>query len=224
MRAQAVYDRLVQVARLRVQLAVRRAWRSLDAHRDADIDRFVSLAVPLVLAGERTIAQLTHAYLEQAGATPTSLVTSAVTGTATRGVDPVEVYRRPGVTVWTALSRGATYMDAVNQGLTRATTLALTDLQLARTKTVQQVGVTRFKRTLSGLENCELCSLASQNTYYRGDLMPIHAGCDCGIAPVTFLSPTEALPEGLAVHEHGELGPVLTREGDHFTGPDDVDW
>lgn len=214
---------MVQVSRVRVRLAIRRAWRSLDAHRDADIERFVSLAVPLVLAGERTVAQLTHAFLVQAGADPAPLQTVAVTGAATRGVDPAEVYRRPGVTVWTALSRGASYEDAVGQGLTRATTLAMTDMQLARTRTVAQVGVTRFKRTLSGLENCSLCSMASQNVYYRGDLMPIHAGCDCGIQPVTFLSDVTPT-SGLAVHEHGELGPVLTREGDHFTGPDDVDW
>lgn len=206
-----------------MRAAVERAWRSLDAYRDPDIDRFVSVAVPVVLAGERTIAQLTHAFLAQAGAEPEPLKSSTVTGAATRGVEPAEVYRRPGVTVWTALSRGAALADAVDQGLTRATNLAMTDLQLARTRTVQSVGVTRFKRTLSGLENCDLCSLASQNVYYRGDLMPIHAGCDCGIVPVTFASTTTPA-EGLAVHQHGELGPVLTVEGQHFTGPDDIDW
>jgi hypothetical protein len=202
---------------------VERAWRSLDGHRDTDIERFVSLVVPLVLAGERTIAQLTHGFLVQAGVDPEPLRTSDVTGVATRGADPAEVYRRPGVTVWTALSRGASYEAAVSQGSTRALNLAMTDLQLARTKTVQRVGVTRFKRTLSGLENCDLCALASGNTYYRGDLMPIHAGCDCGIVPVTYLAPSD-LPSGVVVHEHGELGPVLAREGDHFTGPDDIDW
>lgn len=30
------------------------------------------------------------------------------------------------------------------------------------------------------------------------------------------------IPTGVTVHEHGELGPVLTREGDHFTGPADI--
>lgn len=200
-----------------------RAWRSLDAYRDADIDRFVNLAVPMVIAGERTIAQLTHAFLTQAGAVPEPLRAGDVTGAATRGVEPAEVYRRPGVAVWTALSRGASLADAVDRGLTRATNLAMTDLQLARTRTVASVGVTRFKRTLSGLENCDLCALASQNVYYRGDLMPIHAGCDCGIVPVTFGTDT-SIAEGLAVHQHGELGPVLTVEGQHFTSASDIDW
>lgn len=219
-RAQRAYDPLIQRLRSQVEAGVRRAWGSLSSYRDADIARFAAAVVPLVVAGERTVAQLTRQYLAQAGADPDRLDVAAVTGEGTRGIDPLEVYRRPGVAVWTALAAGAAVDAAVNQGLNRAVGLALTDLQLARTRTVAQVGVTRFKRTLSGLENCPLCELAAQNTYYRGDLMPIHPGCDCGVVPVT-VQVDVTPPAGVSVHQHGEMGPVLTVEGHEFTGPTD---
>lgn len=218
LRARNAYDPRVQRIRTQIEGAVRRAWGSLGSYRDADIARFASAVVPLVVAGERTVAQLTREYLVQAGADPDRLDTASVTGEATRGVDPLDVYRRPGVTVWTALAGGASLDAAVTRGGVRAVSLALTDLQLARTRTVAQVGVTRFRRTLSGLENCAVCELASQNVYYRGDLMPIHAGCDCGVEPVT-VQVDVTPPSGVTVHQHGELGPVLTVEGHEFTGP-----
>jgi hypothetical protein len=62
----------------------------------------------------------------------------AVTGTALRGVDPVDVYERPFKQVWTALSKGEPLDDASSQGAHRLETLIKTDLQLARTHTVRE--------------------------------------------------------------------------------------
>ena len=49
-----------------------------------------------------------------------------------------------------------------------------------------------YRRVLTGRENCALCVVASTQRYYRGDLLPIHPGCDCGVQP---------LPPGLAVNQ-----------------------
>lgn len=108
-----------------------------------------------------------------------------------------------------------------------------------------------YLRVLSGLENCALCYVASTQRYHSNDLLPIHPGCDCGEEPIYGDSdPGQVIDEQLldsthqaidarfgtfdygaravdyrkaiVVHEHGELGPVLTIKGQHFTGPDDI--
>lgn len=108
-----------------------------------------------------------------------------------------------------------------------------------------------YLRVLSGLENCALCYVASTQRYHSGDLLPIHPGCDCGEEPIYGNSdPGQVIDEQLldsthqaiedrfgtfdygaraidyrkavVVHEHGELGPVLTVKGQNFTGPDDI--
>lgn len=186
--------------------------------------------MPLVTAGEWTIAQLTSAYLarvvglangERVTAEPVSR--DEVTGEGLRGVDPREVYRRPAVTLYTALAAGVPFREAVNRGLTRALDIAQIDMQLARTHTVaKSTRISSYRRTLSGLENCELCATASTHRYYRGDLMPIHGRCDCGVMPVFAGDPEPEPLSGVEIHNHGELGPVLTVPGQHFTGPDDI--
>jgi len=200
----------------------------LRTYRDADIDRFVAAFVPTILAGERTVAQLTGAYLAQVESLARGVPVAperltAPTGDALRGVAAAVVYRRPAVALYTALSKGVPFPDAVQQGLTRLVDIAMTDLQLAKTHTVaNSQRVQRFKRVLSGLENCSLCSLASQHTYYRGDLLPIHNKCDCGVQPLFSDEPDdETYPAGVTVQQHGEIGPVLTVEGHRFTGADD---
>jgi hypothetical protein len=81
-----------------------------------------------------------------------------------------------------ALSQGATLTTAVTAGLTRARSLGATNLQLAKTHTVAKNRRDEwYRRTLTGSENCTLCVIASTQRYRRGNLMPIHPGCDCGV-------------------------------------------
>ncbi|MGV9364517.1 hypothetical protein [Amycolatopsis sp. NPDC003731] len=122
-------------------------------------------------------------------AAPLGLRPAEVTGTALRGVDPREVYRRPGVQVWTSLSEGRTFDEAVKDGLRRAVSVAMTDLQLAKTHTARKVfenddRVVGHRRTLTGSEDCAICRVAATQRYHREDLQPIHPGCDCGVAPI----------------------------------------
>lgn len=40
-----------------------------------------------------------------------------------------------------------------------------------------------YRRVLTG-RSCVFCAAAATKVYRRGDLMPLHAHCDCGVAPV----------------------------------------
>ena len=118
----------------------------------------------------------------------------------------------------------------------RATGMVRTDLQLAKTHAVAYVTenadhVRGYWRVPDG-GACDLCLLAAEQTYSRGDLMPIHERCGCDVEPIfgsdaqRAASPEPAAPQDpdleLAVEDHGELGPVLTVAGQAFTGPDDI--
>lgn len=109
-----------------------------------------------------------------------------------------------------------------------------------------------WRRELSGLESCALCVVASTQRYTQGDLNPIHPGCDCLMMPIYGKDPGQVIAPDLLeqVHdavkeltgvadrnarepdyrhlvvqmsrEHGELGVLLVRPNDRFTGPDDI--
>ena len=229
-------------------------------YRDAAADAFVAAMVPLVQASQQTMASLTSAYLAH--------LTSATAGGTTapvgvppellsnlRGVDPAQVYRRPYVQVWTDLSKGKSLDTAVAAGNRRAQSIVATDLQMARTKAAQAVmqndkRVTGYRRVLVGAHSCALCVLASTRWYSRGDLLPIHPGCDCAIAPLVGGAQPDEIPaaelhavvsrdlgaqyvkasgagpvdyrEIMVTHEHGEIGPVLGVRGQNFLGPADI--
>lgn len=181
----------IKQVRARLEGFLRSTWGNLGAWRDADVQRWVNQALPVVLGAQRQVAALTDAYLAQLlGTGPSGVPFAEVTGAAVRGVDPGEVYQRPGKTVWTALSQGASLAAAVEAGATRAVSIAMTDLQLTKTHTSRRVlgahdGVVGFRRTLTGVHSCGLCIVASTQRYHKGDLLPIHPGCDCGVDPIT---------------------------------------
>ncbi|WP_186783738.1 hypothetical protein [Streptomyces sp. CBG33] len=184
------YGRAVRAVWGRVLGPVLAGWTDLGSYRDADARTWRRKHLPTILAGERQVASLTAAYLEQtyaeidARAPRVELDLDDVTGRALRGVDPEEVYNRPFITMRHALSKGADVDDAVAQGKHRLETLVKTDLQLARTHTVRDVGedlpaVEYTVRVLQGEYDCALCMIASTQRYTKRDLAPIHPGCDC---------------------------------------------
>ena len=161
----------------------RALWGSLGSWRDEDVARFVATIVPRVLAGQRTVAGLTDAYLASvtgAGRVP------VVDVTAVRGVDPVEVYRRPAVEMRSALAQGEAFPAALAASTARLASLVATDLQMAHREqaraSMRAAGVQKYRRTLTGRENCALCMIASTQRYHVSVLLPIHPGCDCGVA------------------------------------------
>jgi hypothetical protein len=254
-----------QTAALQARIVryIETTWGRMGSWRDQDIDRFVSLVLPIVEGGQRTIAALTDAYLaavlgRMTGSTvaPVGINPRTVTSSALRGVEGRDLFHRVGVTVWTALSEGDSLPLATDKGLQRALSLATTNLQLAKTHTSRWVlethdDVVGYRRVLEGPTSCGLCAVASTQRYRQGELMPIHGGCDCGVAPIVGdTDPGRVIdPDGLAgireqlsdrfgvtgdrinraddlrsrvvVNEHGEIGPVLGVRGQNFTGPDD---
>ena len=171
------------------------SWQTLGNWRDDDIARFVSAVVPQIEAGKRTVAQATDAALSaMIDDDPAGL---ADLGQIRGGVTAAEVYRRPAVTMRTALAEGASVSEAIERGAQRLESLVKTDLQLAHTHQARasltapprRRGVRRrprgaveaFRRVPSGTENCALCLIASTQRYWVGDLLPIHPGCDCQV-------------------------------------------
>ncbi|MEQ9093070.1 MAG: hypothetical protein RLN63_03105, partial [Miltoncostaeaceae bacterium] len=102
--------------------------------------------------------------------------------------------------------------------------LALTDHQLAQTPAArvwmaepanQDYG---YERVLGGGESCPLCVVASQQIYYREDLMPIHERCQCSVSPLFGEHPgggnvPRERDSGVRVVDDPEIGPRLMGEG-----------
>lgn len=229
-----------RTARVRevVSAQVASVWAGLGAYRDANVDRFVRIAVPKVRAGQIATARLTAQYLGGPVLPRDQII-------ASRPVDPRVEYRRPAVKLYTLLAAGVAFADAVAQSSTLVGALTATDMQLAlRAQSMASLeagGHTRYRRVLTGREDCSRCSIASMNVYSTRDLLPIHDHCDCTVEPVRDEVPTVDLSalvlssaradqvaggapvESLvAVREHGELGPVVVWASDAFTGPDDI--
>jgi len=230
----------------RVERFARLSWVGTRSLRDADVDALVARLVPVVQAGQLQAARLQNQYIAQVAALSGVAARGRVDAAAItgyRGVPAVEVYRRPAVTVYTALAGGATFAAAKQRGLTRLLSIVNTDMQQAsnRQASASMVGsgFQYFRRVLGGANPCDLCVIASTQRYTRGDLMPIHGGnCRCGVEPLpasearsrvidrALLDATKerlnADPLDLiATNEHGELGPMLSWRADNFVGPED---
>lgn len=257
-----VYARQAREMRAVLLQTLLTLWRGMGSWRDADQPRFVEAAVPRVLGAQRQMASLTESFLvlllgDMLGGRVRPVGVQAPTVSRLRGVDPEVVYARPYKTLYTSLGEGRTFTQAMGDAERRLTQIAATDLQLAKTHTARDVlgGVGRvvgYKRVLVGDRSCGLCVVASTQRYRKAQLMPIHPGCDCAVAPIvgdqdpgqvinddrledvhdaieaTF-GRSAAAARGpidyrdvLVEHVHGEIGPVLARRGDHFTGPDEV--
>lgn len=184
----AGYQTATEIVRDRVMLYAKQMWALSPSLRDADVDRLVARIVPVVQAGQIQIARLTDAYIAQsarlAGVSAVSNVGLGVGVVNYRGVPATEVYRRPAVETYTALSKGKPYADAAASGASRLLSIVSTDLQQSKNRQAQRSfassGFEYTIRVLTGKENCALCVIASTQRYRKGYLMPIHPGCDCG--------------------------------------------
>ena len=241
-----------------VVAAVTARWREMGAWRDINAEQFLSRVLPLIAGGMSQTAAVADAYLslmltDQLGRDVPPKGVDAKTLRDIRGVPVSEVYTRPVKTTRAAIGEGLTLGQAAKRGLDRLIDLTTTDLQMAARRTAHGVlsstrGVAGYRRVLTGAENCGLCAVASTQRYHRGDLMPIHPGCDCKIAPIVGSQDPghiideqrlECLHDAVAqrfgddavnrgardsrdmivLETHGELGPVLTVKGHRFTGP-----
>lgn len=248
------------------QTAVLSLWDQLDSWRDRDAERFVAQAVPLIQAGQGTVAALTSLFMaDQASEyfdvpVPPPEVPLEVVTTG-RGVPAEQVYQRPFVDIYTALSQGRPLSTAVALGRTRLDEIADLDMQRAYGLAAREAmdnlpdeyRPRYWRRVTTGRKTCALCIVASTQIYSRGDLRRIHRRCDCRVEP-DYSGRTGRKRAGVLlerVHaavreltgeddrgarnpdyrqilveisaEHGELGPLLVRPGDRYTGPVGLD-
>lgn len=190
----AAYLTATAALRSRLLALVVAAYTAQGDYRDAAAEAFVAAVVPAVQAAQQTMAHLTSAYLAHlvsaaGGGTTAPVAIPAEAVSNLRGVDPTEVYRRPYEQVWTALSQGKDLPTAVAAGEQRALSLASTDVQLAKTRASQIAlsddrRVVGYRRVLVGSHSCGMCVVASSVRYHKSNLMPIHPGCDCAVAPI----------------------------------------
>ncbi len=229
----AGYKSAVALVRSRVVSYAKTAWIAQGSYRDADIDRLVSLIVPRVQAGQIQTANLTSTYIasvasiRQETLIKPSLVKrfEIVNG---RGVPADEVYRRPAIEMYSALSEGKPFTAAKEQGLNRLVSLVSTDMQMAKVRqsdsSYRSSGAKFYHRILgdggkSG--NCGLCIIASTQRYRVGDLLPIHPGCSCDSDELDAGTPVfEALDGSSRVLDPGLLEDTHARIED-FTGASD---
>lgn len=225
--------------RQRAGVAMGKAWDHLPAYDEANVDQFLTTAVPLTTAAQRSSAVLTAAFIAQViGRQPDGANTDRILSLVRNGTPPGEVYRRPFVTVWSALKDQRPWEEAVKTGRERAVSAVETDVQLAMRQTLNVVGeadplILGYRR-VPDPGACAFCLLVAGQRYTTADLMPIHNHCGCGVDVITAenrhlfggnpkndLSITK---DGVTatIRQHGELGPVLTDGADHFTGSEAV--
>lgn len=230
-------------ARLRdlTATATERIWRELPAYDEANLDEWLTRTLPIVVLAQRQSVTLTDAFLAQSvGRAPLTPDPAPLTGAGVRaGTAPGEVYRRPFVTVWTALKNGAELDAAIAAGLARATSTAATDVQLAMRATLREIGeaddlILGYQR-VPDARACDFCRLVAGMRYRTSELLPVHNRCGCGVDVITGperpdfhgrydndIAATNGDGLAAAVREHGELGPVLVDAAHDFTAQADL--
>lgn len=233
-------------------------WNSFDDYRDRSANLFLEQAIPLAQASRETAASTQAAMI---GAQLIALgepsdwqvpIAEIASDKTLRNGTPIEqVYLRPFTELWRLLGEGKDITSAIEQGSQRVRQLLETDIQLARTHTSQnffsnEPRVLGFRRVPTGVYTCALCLVASTQRYRSFDLLPIHPGCDCSVAPIIGRGKSEHVVDRdfldqiheaiaktfgmsardarevdyrkiLVVQEHGEIGPMLAKRGNKFT-------
>lgn len=238
------------------------SFSALGNWRDDDVERYIRQIAPALSGIKRQAAKSTVAFYKamaeltgQDWKQPVITASDLSTKELRNGVGTDLVYKRPFVDMRTVLSQGGTMTDAISAGARRAQSLAETEVQLARRNAGLKSRsandrIVGYVRTLTGFENCALCYVASTQRYTRGDLMPIHPGCDCGEMPIYGTQDPgqvinevrlEATHESIAkrfgvsardareidyraikITDHGEMGPMLTIRGQSTQAAGDV--
>ena len=223
---------------------------TLGSWRDDDVLRYVAQLNPVLGGAKQQASRATVAFYEniakltgQPFNRPVIAASDLATKTLRNNITSETLFRRPFVDMRRALSSGTSMTTAIETGARRANQLAQTEVQLAKRQVGYRVrqanqNIVGYIRTLTGSENCALCYVASTQRYRKGDLLPIHPGCDCGEMPLygtddpgqvinqQRLDATHEAVEArfgrfdrsardidyrnIMVENHGEMGPVLT--------------
>lgn len=182
--------------------AVESAWVSLPGYDRGNVPQFLERALPAVRAGVRASVNLTAAYIARAREEqPAGFDADQVIAGLRGGVSLEEVYRRPFVTVWTALEAGTLWADAVELGRERAVTAAVTDPQLAMRATASALDNGFGYRRVADGDACEFCQ-AVNGAYVKGSgyVMALHPHCVIGSTRIASdLSPSDLSAEAASL-------------------------
>jgi hypothetical protein len=214
-----------------VRGAVVSIYRDMGAYNESNVDYFVDAITPIVYAGQRKSMEATEAFVTRRVKKAVvrevlNVASDRFYAQARNGSKLIEVYRRPFVTVWSALERGEPYEAAVNAGEARAGSTAEMDVQLAHRATYAEIqeGSPQIKgyRRVANAGACDFCALVDGAFVKSADAMPLHNRCGCGLDPMLREIEVSSIPDGVAVHEHGELGPVLADPAHDFTTESEI--
>jgi hypothetical protein len=191
----------------------------------AYIEGQASLLGIIVRAAQMVVGNLTTVDLSQKfGGKPAPV--SPLIAIRDTGIPKSVEYQRPFWETVKAVRNGADKVSALQTGLTRMVQLTDTDLQMAKVRQAQislrAQGVKTYRRVTTSDRPCDLCEVAATQIYYTDDLMPIHPKCACDIVEDDSDETPGETPDSIAVHQHGEVGPMLTKAGEHFLGPKDL--
>jgi hypothetical protein len=185
-------DQLLAI-RDRTRLTLERLWAVHGTNpSDYQLERWLAAAVPVLETSTSTAAAAAIAYVSSytiaaAGQAERNTLTASAF-TSPRGVAAVEVLTRPFVTLRTALSQGRPMPVARELAGQRAAQIGATDPMLA----ARSAGSAAMKaeprivgyRRVPDSGACSFCRLAATQRYTDSDLMPIHPGCGCTVAPI----------------------------------------
>lgn len=241
------YQQIVIDLGARNSTTVGTLWDRVGGIDTAALEAFATQAAEIVGATQFQAAAIAAAYVDNVlglnGQRPTRTIDVARSVAMARNGTPlVEVYGRPTITARAEIANGKDFAQALRIARNRATSAADTDVKLAARSgahdAMTSAGVEHYKR-VPDAHACVFCLTASTQRYSTAELMPMHAHCGCSVMPLVGasahivdsgllarLKAASGRPDywndpkaAIAVHEHGELGPVLTPAGDHFTGP-----
>ena len=181
-------DRAALIRRLLGERALA-AFNDLDDYHE--VDAFLDLILPLSLAAQRQLAGLLEGYLAAATEAEWDDVDvdlDETTGDAVRPEGMEHTWSVPFFAMWGALKAGMAFADALEGARSSIERTAQTDLSIAQAATMSALAarvpaVQGYRRVLAG-DGCEFCVEASEETYGSDDLMPLHAGCQCSVAPI----------------------------------------
>jgi hypothetical protein len=221
--ALTVYQNRLRTVRLATARNVLARWDALEQRDRPQAEAFARQVAPIVAAGQVVAARTTAGYVARAARIkPPPIVAADVTGSAARkGADPLEEFQRPFITMWGGLGDGLEPEAAVAKGRARLDALVLADVWMASRVAMQIIQDTSDRvngwiraADASACEDCAAADGAPAND--AGDLA-FHPGCGCTAEPTP--TPPESEPanaDAFEVHEHDELGPVLTTAGESF--------
>lgn len=177
-------------------------WRASPAYRDKDIAALIKKLRPILHGSQIRVAEsealLIARYLTAdtgvkvaAAAVDAALIDATI-------YDRDAYLRQPALALYTDLSRGVPFRDAVDRGARVLGGLVQHSLGEARAAQAHAsytgAGVTTYNRVLSGTA-CDFCRrvIGAGKAEYRtsSGLRPLHTHCDCGYrpAPGTTVSP-----------------------------------